>query len=311
MARRVETSTLQPAVGTSRSLALLLATDGSGDAAVACDAAVDLARRGGWRLHVVHAWQAPIPFPYLGYLTAPDYPREYRERGDSVVTEGRRRIEEHGGNVGSAQLVEGRPAEAILQVADSVGAGLVIVGSRGLGRLQRLALGTVSEEVLHHSRRPVLVVRGGADAWPPSHIVAADDGSAIAAEAARLAGVLAATLEVPLVLVQVLPHISDRDIAAPGMSIDAALAAAETQLGGRAEQIADATGASMRARVAVGSPAEALLDCCQADGDRPMLACGSRGNGLIQRMRLGSVSRHLLHASHLPILVVPGGSNGA
>jgi len=309
MARQAGTSTLEQTVGATRPVVLLLATDGSGAAAVGRDAAVDLARRGGWPLHVVHAWQAPIPFPYLGYLTPPDYPREYRDRGDSLLTEEQRRIEGRGGRVDGAQLVEGRPAEAILKVADGVGAGLVIIGSRGLGRLQRLALGTVSEEVLHHSRRPVLVIRGGSDAWPPTHLVAGDDGSAIAAAAARVAGVLASTLEVPLVLIQVVPHISENDIAAPGMSVDAALAAADAQLCDRAEQIADATGASVRARVAVGSPAEAILDRCHADGERPMLACGTRGSGLIRRMRLGSVSRHLLHASHLPFLVAPGGSN--
>ena len=42
----------------------------------------------------------------------------------------------------------------------------MIVGSRGLGGMGRVLLGSVSEGIVHHARRPVLVVPGGQDAWP-------------------------------------------------------------------------------------------------------------------------------------------------
>ena len=41
----------------------------------------------------------------------------------------------------------------------------MIVGSRGLGGVKRVLLGSVSEGIVHHSHRPVLVMRGGQDAW--------------------------------------------------------------------------------------------------------------------------------------------------
>jgi|HubBroStandDraft_6_1064221.scaffolds.fasta_scaffold313467_2 nucleotide-binding universal stress UspA family protein len=289
-----------------RELVLLLATDGSPGAAVARSAALDLAGGGGWPLHVVHVWQPPVVFPYLAFLTPPDFPRAYQEQGESILLEERHQVENGGGTVSGTHLVEGRPADTILRVAEEVGNALLVIGSRGLGRLERLALGTVSEEVLHHSHRPVLVTRGGSGAWPPSHVVAGDDGSAIAVGAARLAGALAHVLGVRLVLVQVLPHLSDEMTAGPGMSVDAALAAAGARLGDRGGEIGDATGATVLTRLAFGSAATGILDVCRADGERPLLVCGSRGAGLIQRLRLGSVSRRLLHASHGPILVVPG-----
>ena len=58
------------------------------------------------------------------------------------------------------QLVsEGDPAREIVRIAEDRDVDLVVVGARGLGTLERLLLGSVSEAVLHHAGRPVLIVR--------------------------------------------------------------------------------------------------------------------------------------------------------
>jgi len=57
-----------------------------------------------------------------------------------------------------AELVDGSPAEAILGVAYDRSADQIVVGSHGRGRLARAALGSVSQEVLHRSDVPVVVV---------------------------------------------------------------------------------------------------------------------------------------------------------
>jgi nucleotide-binding universal stress UspA family protein len=54
---------------------------------------------------------------------------------------------------------QGEPASEILKIADETRADLIIVGSRGLGLIGGLILGSVSERVLHGARRPVMVVR--------------------------------------------------------------------------------------------------------------------------------------------------------
>jgi nucleotide-binding universal stress UspA family protein len=46
---------------------------------------------------------------------------------------------------------------AIVDVADELDASLIVCGTRGLGRVRGLVLGSVSSAVLHHARRPVLV----------------------------------------------------------------------------------------------------------------------------------------------------------
>jgi nucleotide-binding universal stress UspA family protein len=56
-------------------------------------------------------------------------------------------------------LPTGQPAATILREAEAHGSDLIVVGARGLGALERIALGSVSEAVLRHATVPVLVVR--------------------------------------------------------------------------------------------------------------------------------------------------------
>jgi nucleotide-binding universal stress UspA family protein len=53
----------------------------------------------------------------------------------------------------------GAPAATIVRTAETDGSDLIVVGARGLGMLERVALGSVSESVLRHATCPVLVVR--------------------------------------------------------------------------------------------------------------------------------------------------------
>jgi nucleotide-binding universal stress UspA family protein len=54
----------------------------------------------------------------------------------------------------------GTPADEIVTAAVSLDADLIVLGARGLGAMQRLLLGCVSEKVLHDARCPVLIVKG-------------------------------------------------------------------------------------------------------------------------------------------------------
>src|SRR5215218_9644696 len=135
---------------------VLLATDGSKDAALAARAAVDVCERTGAELHVVHVWYS-VPTARL----RPFMRAELKKLGNELLEEGVKRVEDSGGHVTDTHLVEGRAADEILDLAGQIGAELVVIGSRGLGPVSRIALGSVSEAVIHHSRLPVLVQRGG------------------------------------------------------------------------------------------------------------------------------------------------------
>jgi nucleotide-binding universal stress UspA family protein len=112
---------------------VLLATDGSKDAALAARAAVDVCEGTGAELHGVHVWFS-VPTARL----RPFMRAELKKLGNELLEEGVKRVEDSGGLVSGAHLVEGRAADEILDLAEQIEAGLVVIGSRGLGPVGRI-----------------------------------------------------------------------------------------------------------------------------------------------------------------------------
>src|SRR5215211_6416409 len=282
---------------------VLLATDGSKDTALAARAAVDVCERTGAQLHVVHAWQS-VPTARL----RPFMRAELKKLGNELLEEGVKRVEDSGGFVTGAHLVEGRAADEILDLAGQIGAGLVVIGSRGLGPVGRIALGSVSEAVIHHSHWPVLVLRGE-DAWPPERVIFGDDGS----EAARAAGDLGASLcghhGARALVLHAYPRLPEVDAEGRGFDpriVDDELRRAEKVLLERSRELESRLGSRPKVRLVVGDAAASLLEAAEEDAPQStLLAVGSRGLGAIGRMRLGSVSTKVVHAAKGPVLVHP------
>jgi nucleotide-binding universal stress UspA family protein len=134
---------------------VLLATDGSPNATLAARSAIELCERTGSELHVVHVGE------YLPTLLAytEEEPVELQINARRLLDEQVERMQEAGGTVAQAHLRLGRPAEQIVNLSEKIGAGVIVVGSRGLGTLKRALLGSVSESVVLHAHCPVFVVR--------------------------------------------------------------------------------------------------------------------------------------------------------
>src|SRR5215210_8232138 len=139
---------------------VLLATDGSPDAKLAAQSAVELCESPGSELHVVHVGEYLPTF----YAQTEEEPAELRHIAQRLLDEQTQRIRAAGGQVTQAHLRLGRPAEQIVNLSEEIGAGVVVIGSRGLSALRRAVLGSVSESVVRHAHCPVFVVRadGGA-----------------------------------------------------------------------------------------------------------------------------------------------------
>ena len=207
----------------------------------------------------------------------------------------------------------GPPVDAILDVAEGIGADLLVVGSRGHGTLGRLLLGSVSEGVVHHSPCPVLVMRGGVNAWSPERIVIGDDGSEAAKKAGELASSIGGLFGVRCALVRAYPELPEADRAGRALdprAVDDALRRAERELHERARELGPLAGRPPRVGIAAGDAAVAILEeAKEHDESRTLIAVGSRGLGPARRLRLGSVSTKVLRAARGPVLVCPSGKD--
>ena len=135
---------------------IILAVDGSANARRATEVTRDLAEQLGSRVVVLYAFD-PVP-RYLG----DEQTQAIAARGTAHGTEIAERAVEslHAANVDAEiDVLEGPAAEAILRVAEVRHADLIVLGSRGLGELGSILLGSVSHRVLQNASCPVLVVR--------------------------------------------------------------------------------------------------------------------------------------------------------
>jgi nucleotide-binding universal stress UspA family protein len=138
---------------------ILLATDGSKEAELAASTAADLAERTDSELHIIHVGEAPLVYHperhggyHINYEKAESQARELLEAQVE-------KIKETGVTVTQAHLKMGKADEEIVELAESMGVGLIVMGTRGQGRIRRALMGSVSESVVRHAHCPVTIVR--------------------------------------------------------------------------------------------------------------------------------------------------------
>jgi nucleotide-binding universal stress UspA family protein len=135
---------------------ILLAYDGSEHAHKAAKLAGELANSVKADLWVVVAYD-PVP-PYLGKPYLQEALSGRLKQAEELVIEARQEIGEIS-CVLRTETIEGPAAEAVLNVANVRNNDLIIMGTRGLGRLAGLLVGSQSQKVVAHARCPVLLIR--------------------------------------------------------------------------------------------------------------------------------------------------------
>ena len=150
---------------------VLLATDGSEEADLATRTAADLADKTGSELHLVHVfgitpWYPAYPEGFgLGgvELENPeleeDLQRTSEQRARELLDAEVKKLRSVGGTLAQAHLVDGGVPQGIVSLAEEIGAGLIVMGSRGRGGIRRALMGSVSDSVVRHAHCPVMVVR--------------------------------------------------------------------------------------------------------------------------------------------------------
>jgi nucleotide-binding universal stress UspA family protein len=144
---------------------ILLAVDGSAYS----DAAVEEVLRRPWppdsEVKVITAAEMPVPLGMEPWAASPDYfealENSVRSAANAVIDRALlnlRTITDKTLKI-SSEIIQGPPRQVIVDEAESWGADLILMGSRGLGAWNRLLLGSVSSAVVHHAKCSVEIVR--------------------------------------------------------------------------------------------------------------------------------------------------------
>lgn len=139
---------------------ILVPVDFSPHSEKAVEAALDVARALGAEVQLLHVYGIPIGVAAPGiYDTAlpMNVLNDLRDSAAKALDEWVGRFGDRGVKV-SALLREGVPARTILDTAQEIGAGLIVMGTRGLSGLKHVLLGSVAERTIRHATCPVLAV---------------------------------------------------------------------------------------------------------------------------------------------------------
>jgi nucleotide-binding universal stress UspA family protein len=279
---------------------ILLATDGSKDAWLATNTAIGLAMVTGSELQVVNVG---VAVPAL--LKPLDIkPARVEQEARRLLDEEVKNIENVGGTVARSHLMMGDAAQEIVNLAEEQKVGLIAIGSRGRGRIERALIGSVSDSVVRHAHCPVLVVR-----WKPLifpvRILVATDGSEEATLAAKTAAELAQRSYSELHIMSVADAYSSHyDVQQTGLGDDFPQRAQDV-LDNQVKKIEQSGRevAGKHVRVSQRHPSDEIVRVAEEIG-ADLVVMGSRGLGGIKRALIGSVSDSVVRHAHCPVLVV-------
>jgi nucleotide-binding universal stress UspA family protein len=282
---------------------ILLATDGSEGAELAATNALVLARQTGSELHLVHVLSMPLDTQDPSSFE-PDVRRQLEGRTRARLEELVEKIEASRGEIGGSHSRVGRPDAEIIDQAELIGAGLIVMGSRGFGPIRRALMGSVSDSVVRHAHCPVMVVREGAAAFPGRILLATD-----ASEEARLAATTAADVAERTGSELHVAHVGEvRSVYHPERHgylarYEELREEAQRRLEGQVEQLEAAGGMVAGSHLGMGRPDEEIVVLGQEIG-AGLIVMGSRGMGGIRRALVGSVSDSVVRHAHCPVMVV-------
>lgn len=264
---------------------LVVGFDGSADAQLALAWARALAKSvPGTQIHLAHA----LDLPAVSIPGGEETIAQLLEKHEQMMT---KRLAEIGAELEAEEIsaaVHIRRwfgAETILEYAKAVGAELIAVGTRGVGRARRMMLGSTSSEVVRSAEVPVLVARGARMPAPPKRVLVAVDGSAQSIKALRVAHRWCPKAD--LVAIRVREGAGTLD--AEGLT--------------EAIRAAGLTPETCRSQMLEGNVAATLLRLAEEEA-YDLIFMGSRGLGPLQELLLGSVSEKVMNLAPCPVVIV-------
>ena len=182
--------------------------------------------------------------------------------------------------------------------------------------MERLAFGSVSEEVARTAPCPTLVVRGGEEAWPPRDVVVGDDLSDEAWRAGELAARIGRLYGASALLVLGFPSPASLSHAEAYYARASRVRVSESMFGEggellreRAVRLQDLLGNRPGIEVRAEDAATTIREATEEREGPTLVAVGSRGLDALRRLALGSVSTDVLRTAGGPVLVFPSSTS--
>jgi len=142
---------------------ILVPVDGSESSKIALDLACEIALRFDAELSLLHVVEVTDTDEYLFMGSArvkiPGTHEQNMKTGQSVVNAATEIAKQHGCDVKKHQIVSGSAANAILDYVENHSIDTIVIGSRGLGNMAGLLLGSVSHKVAHLAKCTCITVR--------------------------------------------------------------------------------------------------------------------------------------------------------
>jgi nucleotide-binding universal stress UspA family protein len=264
------------------------------------------------RIVLMHAWQMPVVAGY-DMVLAVDPAQLTRSASDA--------LNELVAEIGDPRIVpvvrQGHAGRELVAEADDEDAAMIVVGHNGNSRVAMM-LGSTANYVVHHSGRPVVVVRGwvmeaDAEVTPPRFVVVGVDdhdldpehpesGENPSVRAVRWACGLPGIERVRVVHAWFLPSLAigvHAEIAAETEEMDAAAQAEIDHVLAAAGPLPE--GVELVSEPVRGTPGFALIE---ESRDADLVVLGSRGHGGFSELLLGSTTAEVSAHSHCPVAVV-------
>ncbi len=134
---------------------ILLPTDGSAFSERAADYALEIAKNSQATVAIAHVVEMPAP----KQLDTNNLEREAAQRAETCFKSIKEKAAEAGVEVGSKVLISRSIGGAILEEAEEGKYDLIVMGSHGLSGVKKFLLGSVSDAVVHHTTKPVLLIK--------------------------------------------------------------------------------------------------------------------------------------------------------
>jgi nucleotide-binding universal stress UspA family protein len=272
---------------------ILVGVDGSPNASVAAAWAVAAGHQTKAPVKAVAAWTELLS-PYMDRID--DHVTEMNAQTRDAAVEAL-----HDAGIDSIEVTAepGVVADVLLDAADGLDASMLVVGTRGLGRLSTLLLGSISRYLLFSTRRPLVIVPSEPAHGPPelTRVLVGIDRSPIAHRVAAWSARLCADAGVPATIVRCADPGCERPPGHVTRVDDNAKAEAEEVL----EPFRD-LGVDYDIVVAHCDPRVALVETAVSTRS-DMIVIGTRGEG--QFRGLGGTASYLARHAPVPLAVIP------